>query len=71
MWLPAYPFFAQHSYNRFRHDEAERSGATSETGRFKAVFAVLADVGVDAEIYEEDALDAMSAQLATRAGARL
>jgi hypothetical protein len=54
----------------WRGDEAERSGATSETSRFKAIFAALADVGVDAEpvIYEDDVLDAVCAQLATLDG---
>src|SRR5262249_5748918 len=35
--------------------------ATPETGRFKAVFAALADVGVDVEpvVYEDDVLDAV------------
>src|ERR1700741_1075251 len=50
----------------WRGNEAERSGATSETSRFKAVFAALADVGVDADpvVYEDDVFDAVSAQLA-------
>jgi hypothetical protein len=54
----------------WRGDEAERSGATSETSRFKAVFAALADVGVDAEavVYEDDVLDAVRAQLTTLDG---
>jgi len=48
------------------NEEARRS-ATRETNRFKAVFAALADVGVDAEpvVYEDDVLDTVRAQLAT------
>src|SRR5215831_4779201 len=51
----------------WRGDEVERRGATTETGRFKSVFAALADVGVDGEpvVYEDDILDAVRAQLAT------
>ena len=51
----------------WRGDEAARRGATPETGRFKAVFAALADIGVDAKpvVYEDDVLDAVRAQLAT------
>jgi hypothetical protein len=51
----------------WRGDEAARRGASPETSRFKAVFAALADVGVDAEpvVYEDDVLDAVRAQLAT------
>jgi hypothetical protein len=51
----------------WRGDEAARRSATPETSRFKAVFAALADVGVDAEpvVYEDDVLDAVRAQLAT------
>ena len=54
----------------WRGDEAERRGTTPETSRFKAVFAALADVGVDAEpvIYEDDVLDTVRAQLATLDG---
>ena len=54
----------------WRGDEAARRNATPETSRFKAVFAALADVGVDAEpvVYEDDVLDATRAQLATLAG---
>jgi hypothetical protein len=50
----------------WRGDEAARRSATPDTGRFKAVFAALADVGVDAEpvVYEDDVLDAVRAQLA-------
>jgi len=51
----------------WRGDEAARRGVSPETSRFKAVFAALADVGVDAEpmVYEDDVLDAVRAQLAT------
>src|SRR5260370_37907133 len=51
----------------WRGDEAARSSVTPETSRFKAVFAALADVGVDAEpvVYEDDVLEAVRAQLAT------
>jgi hypothetical protein len=50
----------------WRGDEAARRSALPETSRFKAVFAALADVGVDAEpvVYEDDVLDAVRAQLA-------
>src|SRR5262245_44801574 len=51
----------------WRGDEAARRDATPATSRFKAVFAALADVGVDAEpvVYEDDVVDAVRAQLAT------
>ena len=51
----------------WRGDEAARRHAKPETSRFKAVFAALADVGVDAEpvVYEDDVLEAVRAQLAT------
>ena len=51
----------------WRGDEAARHSATSETSRFKAIFAALADIGVDAEpvVYEDDVVDAVRAQLAT------
>src|SRR6476661_5748633 len=54
----------------WRGDEAARRSATWETSRFKAVFAALADVGVEAEpvVYEDDVLDAVRAQLATLDG---
>jgi hypothetical protein len=50
----------------WRGDEAARRGAAPETSRFKAIFAALADVGVDAEpvVYEDDVLDIVLAQLA-------
>ena len=53
-----------------RGDEAARRGVTPATSRFKAIFAALADVGVDAEpvIYEDDVLDAVRVQLATHDG---
>src|SRR5215510_173673 len=51
----------------WRGDEAARRSAKPDTSRFKAVFAALADAGVDAEpvVYEDDVLDAVRAQLAT------
>jgi hypothetical protein len=54
----------------WRGDEAARTSAVPETSRFKAVFAALADVGVEAEpvVYEDDVLDAVRAQLATLDG---
>src|SRR5262245_14673273 len=54
----------------WRGDEAARRGAKPETSRFKAVFAALADVGIDAEpvVYEDDVVDAVRAQLATLDG---
>src|SRR5262245_2000563 len=50
----------------WRADEAAHRSATPQTSRFKAVFAALADIGVDAEpvVYEDDVLDAVRAQLA-------
>jgi len=50
----------------WRGDEAARRSATADNSRFKAVFAALADVGVNAEpvVYEDDVLDAVRAQLA-------
>jgi len=54
----------------WRGDEAARRNATPETSRFKAVFAALADIGVDAKpvVYEDDVLDAVRAELATLDG---
>ena len=54
----------------WRGDEAARHNVTPETSRFKAVFAALADAGVDAKpvVYEDDVLDAVRAQLATLDG---
>ena len=51
----------------WRGDEVARHSATPETSRFKAVFAALADVGVDANpvVYEDEVLDTVRAQLAT------
>src|SRR5262249_56007016 len=51
----------------WRGDEAARRGVTPETSRFKAIFAALADIGVDAEpaIYEDDVLGTVRAQLTT------
>jgi hypothetical protein len=51
----------------WRGDEAARRSATPEIGRFKAIFAALADVGVDARpiVYEDDVIDTVRAQLAT------
>src|SRR5882757_8720956 len=51
----------------WRGDEAARRSATAESSRFKAVFAALARVGVDAEpvVYEDDVLDTVRARLAT------
>jgi hypothetical protein len=51
----------------WRGDQAARRSASPETSRFKAVFAALDDVGVDAEpmVYEDNVLDAVRAQLAT------
>ncbi len=50
----------------WRGDEAARSSATPQTSRFKAIFAALADLDVDAEpvVYEDDVRDAVRAQLA-------
>ena len=54
----------------WRGDEATRRSASPETGRFKAVFAALADAGVDAEpvVYEDDVLDTVRAKLTTLDG---
>jgi hypothetical protein len=51
----------------WRGDEAARRSATADTSRLKAVFAALADAGVDAEpvVYEDDVLDAVRGQLET------
>jgi hypothetical protein len=51
----------------WRGNEAARRSAAPGTSRFKAVFAALADVGVDAEpvVYEDDVLEAVRGQLAT------
>jgi hypothetical protein len=49
----------------WRGDEAARRSVSPETSRFKAVFAALADVGVDTEpvVYEDDVFDAVRARL--------
>ncbi|TMJ06252.1 MAG: Cj0069 family protein [Alphaproteobacteria bacterium] len=54
----------------WRGDAAARGSVTPECSRFKAVFAALADVGVDAEpvVYEDDVIDAARARLATLDG---
>src|SRR5262245_43426892 len=54
----------------WRGDEAVRRSATPETSRFQAIFAALADVGVEAEpvVYEDDIVDAVRAQLAALDG---
>jgi uncharacterized protein DUF6815 len=51
----------------WRGDEVARRTAAPDTSRFKAIFAALADVGVDAEpvVYEDDVIDTVRAQLAT------
>jgi hypothetical protein len=54
----------------WRGDEAARRNASPETSRFKAVFAALADAGVDGEavVYEDDVLDDVRTKLATLDG---
>ncbi|MEJ0075567.1 MAG: Cj0069 family protein [Alphaproteobacteria bacterium] len=54
----------------WRGDEAARRSAALEISRFKAVFAALADVGIDAEpvVYEDDVVDTVRAQLAAVEG---
>jgi len=54
----------------WRGDEAARRSATAESGRFKAVFAALADVGVEAVpvVYEDDVVEAVRAELLTLDG---
>ena len=49
----------------WRGDEATRRSTSPATSRFKAVFAALADAGVDAEAvaYEDDVLDTVRAKL--------
>jgi uncharacterized protein DUF6815 len=51
----------------WRGDETARRSASPETGRFKAIFAALADLGIDAEqvVYEDNVLDPVRAQLGT------
>jgi hypothetical protein len=50
----------------WRGDEAARRGVTPENSRFKAIFAALAEAGIDAEpvVYEDDVRDAVRARLA-------
>jgi hypothetical protein len=57
----------------WRGDEAARRDATPETSRFKAIFAALAEAGVEAEpvVYEDDVIDAVRAQLATLDGVQV
>ena len=54
----------------WRGDESARHNAKPETSRFKAVFAKLADVGVDAVpvVYEDEVRDAVRAQIVTLDG---
>ena len=54
----------------WRGDEAARRSATAESGRFKAVFAALADLGVEAVpvVYEDDVVEAVRAELLTLDG---
>jgi hypothetical protein len=54
----------------WRGDEAARRSAAPDTSRFKAVFAALAEAGVDAQavVYEDNVLDDVRAQLATLNG---
>ena len=54
----------------WRGNEAARRSVTPHTSRFKAVFAALAAVGIDAEpvVYEDDVRDAVRAQLAALDG---
>src|SRR5690348_4633113 len=51
----------------WRGDEAARRGVTRENSRFQAIFAALAEAGIDVEpvVYEDDVLDAVRARLAT------
>jgi hypothetical protein len=50
----------------WRGDDAARPSAMAERSRFKAVFAALSDVGVDAQpvVYEDDVVDAVRTRLA-------
>lgn len=50
----------------WRGDAAARRSATPETSRFKAVFAALAEAGIDAKpvVYEDDVADIVKEQLA-------
>jgi hypothetical protein len=51
----------------WRGDDAERRSASAKTGRFAAVFAALAEHGIDTVpvVYEDDVIDAVRKQLAT------
>jgi hypothetical protein len=51
----------------WRGDETARLSATPETSRFKAVFAALAEAGIEAipVVYEDDVLDEVRAQLSS------
>jgi uncharacterized protein DUF6815 len=75
--MNAEPFSVSKSTDRlgriailWRGDEVARRAAAPDTSRFKAVFAALADIGVDAEpvVYEDDVIDTVRAQLATLDG---
>jgi hypothetical protein len=75
--MNAEPFSMSQSTDRlgrvailWRGDEAARRSATPGTSRFKALFAALADVGVEAEpvVYEDDVRDAVRSQLAVLDG---
>jgi len=72
--MNAEPFSVSKSTDRlgriailWRGDEVARRAAAPDTSRFKAVFAALADIDVDAEpvVYEDDVIDDVRAQLAT------
>jgi hypothetical protein len=54
----------------WRGSEAARRNATPENSRFAAIFAALADAGVDAEpiVYEDDVVDAVRTRLSTLDG---
>lgn len=51
----------------WRGDETARLSATKETSRFKAIFAALAEAGIEAipVVYEDDVLDKVRAQLSS------
>jgi hypothetical protein len=50
----------------WRGGQEERRSATPESSRFKAIFAALADLGVDAQpvVYDDDLIDAVREELA-------
>lgn len=64
---------SKHTFRRgriailWRDHQRAGSSATPANSRFKAIFAALADLGVDAEpvVYEEDVVDAVWAKLGT------